>query len=196
MQVLNELLNHLKVKRAHIIGCSMGGAIGLWFTKQFPQRVQKLVMLAPAAHPSLVPSYIKKMSWISDWTHLVISRPVIQTFLHSIYVNKDLVTEESVDEYFRPYLDKRAHRTFANHLQLISDERVYNSLTSIEHETLTLWGVKDQTVPQNIMQEIVRKLPHTYYHTHPQGGHHLMEEDPDWCSAKIIPFLKSESTNS
>jgi pimeloyl-ACP methyl ester carboxylesterase len=40
---LRDLLDHLEIKKAHIVGLSMGGNIALSFAATYPERVEKLV---------------------------------------------------------------------------------------------------------------------------------------------------------
>ena len=44
---LKTLLDHLGVKRAHVAGVSNGGRIALEFALQFPDMIEKLVMVGP-----------------------------------------------------------------------------------------------------------------------------------------------------
>lgn len=42
---VNEVLEHLKIEKATILGHSMGGYVGLAFAELYPQKIQKLVLL-------------------------------------------------------------------------------------------------------------------------------------------------------
>ncbi|MDQ6471363.1 alpha/beta hydrolase [Flavobacterium sp. LHD-80] len=42
---VNEVLEHLKIEKAIILGHSMGGYVGLAFAELYPQKIQKLVLL-------------------------------------------------------------------------------------------------------------------------------------------------------
>lgn len=188
--IINQLLESLRIKKCHIVGSSMGGAIAFWLALQESKRFQKIVGFAPAAHPALVPEYLTKLSWVAGWTPWVMSRSLIKQALWGIYNNKELISEEAIDSYLEPYLDRRAHRTFANALQIIQDERIFNSLAKISNETLIIWGEKDKTVPKQIIDEVVAMHPNTQYISHPNAGHHPMEEYPEWSSEKILNFLE------
>lgn len=39
---LAETLDYLKIEKAHIVGCSLGGLVGLFFAKKFPKRLLSL----------------------------------------------------------------------------------------------------------------------------------------------------------
>ncbi len=43
--VVNEVLEHLKIEKTIILGHSMGGYVGLAFAELYPQKIQKLVLL-------------------------------------------------------------------------------------------------------------------------------------------------------
>jgi 3-oxoadipate enol-lactonase len=47
---LVALLDHLKVDRAHIVGCSIGGAAAIEFAIEHPSRVDRLVLVASAVN--------------------------------------------------------------------------------------------------------------------------------------------------
>lgn len=44
-KVVNEVLEHLKIEKAIVLGHSMGGYVGLAFAELYPQKIQKLVLL-------------------------------------------------------------------------------------------------------------------------------------------------------
>jgi pimeloyl-ACP methyl ester carboxylesterase len=43
--VVNEVLEHLNIEKATIVGHSMGGYVGLAFAELYPEKIQKLVLL-------------------------------------------------------------------------------------------------------------------------------------------------------
>jgi len=43
---LEALLNHLRIKRAHVVGCSMGGTLAIDLALEDSQRVERLVLVA------------------------------------------------------------------------------------------------------------------------------------------------------
>lgn len=47
---LRTLLKSLQIEKAHVMGLSMGGAVALDFTLEFPEMVKNLILAAPAVH--------------------------------------------------------------------------------------------------------------------------------------------------
>ena len=47
---LAALLDRLEIPKAHILGFSMGGYIAQEFAAKYPNRVEKLILLATAAY--------------------------------------------------------------------------------------------------------------------------------------------------
>ncbi|MBI2184076.1 MAG: alpha/beta fold hydrolase [Thaumarchaeota archaeon] len=43
---LNELLNHLRIDKAHVLGHSMGGRVAQWLALEHPEKVKSLVLAA------------------------------------------------------------------------------------------------------------------------------------------------------
>lgn len=58
---LNEVFNLLHIKKATIIGCSLGGWIAVNFAVHRSKKVEKLVLIAPAG---ITPVKIKSVLWI------------------------------------------------------------------------------------------------------------------------------------
>lgn len=52
---LRQLLDHLNVQQAHLIGISMGAGVAFGFAKTYPQRVSKLALVSTSGPPPGVP---------------------------------------------------------------------------------------------------------------------------------------------
>lgn len=48
---LSSLLKKLNIKECHLIGSSMGASTAVYFSANYPQRVKKLVLMAPSGYP-------------------------------------------------------------------------------------------------------------------------------------------------
>ena len=189
-EVIQGLLDHLKIPKLHVVGHSMGGQLAIWL-KLNDQRVDKVVALTPAIHPQLVSNWVHGMRWISRWTPLVYNPTITRKVLLGCFSNPRFITEELLENYHAPYKDPEAHRSFAAAFNIIRDPRVFENLERLDGDSLILWGAGDQVISPQMAQKISEKLPMAPRKTHPWAGHLLMEEDHPWLVKQILLHFKS-----
>jgi len=102
MQLLNALMDKLEVKRATLIGNSMGGRIAWSFAARFPERVDKLVLLSPDgfASPGFeygkkpeVPATVKLMRY-------ALPKPLLTMSLKPAYADPGVMTDALATRYY------------------------------------------------------------------------------------------------
>jgi pimeloyl-ACP methyl ester carboxylesterase len=93
IEVINELLDHLKVNKFHIVGHSMGAEIGLWM-KHTDKRVQKCIAITPAAHPNLVSDWFQVFHWVANLTPLLITPNSIRRLLTRSLEDSAFITDD------------------------------------------------------------------------------------------------------
>ncbi len=191
VRIILDLFSYLNIKKAYVVGHSMGGEIAFWLAHKAPHKVKKLVAIAPAIEPRLVSSTLKRMGWVANFTPWLISRPVIQQTLKRLIIDPSKVTPLMVENYFSPYKDPKAHLCFAAALDIIRDNRVYEHIEDIKVPTLLLWGEKDSVVNLKVLKKIKKRLPHARSSVHPQAGHLVMEDQAHWVADQINRYFFS-----
>lgn len=189
---LHQLFIRLGIQKCFLVGSSMGGALALWYTYKFPQKVSKLALLAPAAHPQLVPFFAQYLTYFSKFLlHLV--KPWTIAFIMNLVVHKkELITQESVEHYFFPYSNNhKAIEVFINASKVIADKRLLYIYSDLNLPTLILWGAKDKLIPLSQMKNINVKINGSQLEIHQKAGHHVMEDDPDWTAKHLVNFFTS-----
>ncbi len=189
IEVIQELLAHLKVKKFHVVGHSMGAQMALWLKKN-DSRVEKCIAITPAAHPGLVASWLKNFHWIANWTPLVLSTSTIRRFLLRTIEDPAFLTEDMVQSYYEPYIEPAAHLSFAAALNVIRDPRVYENLHAIQPD-LVVWAAKDAVMAPKLVQQMSSRIALERMVTHPTAGHLPMEDDHQWLGEVILRVLKS-----
>ncbi len=190
---LQLLLDTLDVKECHVVGSSMGGALALWLGLKNPERVKKVVTLAPAIDPRLVPLKLASFAWTSPFFRATAAnRYVFSYLLGRILSKRDLINKESITEYLNPYQDSAAVHAFMKATSSIRDQRLLQELKSLMPPLLILWGKKDLVVREKNVKKLIQQIPHAKYHIHETGGHHLQEDDPVWVAEFIQKFFDSK----
>ncbi|HBB38683.1 MAG TPA: hypothetical protein DCZ33_00390, partial [Candidatus Aquiluna sp.] len=109
LQVIDELVSRYgQGKEVVILGHSAGGALALGYALDHPEKVQKLILEAPAVYGTGgAPSWL---NWVFDIPQLDHLGPLAVSsiassglqILDSSYYNKDLITDQVVANYTAP----------------------------------------------------------------------------------------------
>ncbi len=183
------LLDHLNIQRCALVGCSLGGALSLWLASRNKERFPFLAVIAPAAVSSLVPFFLVKPAVFALLASKIVSRRIIRIALGNGYANKKNITPEVIENYYSPFNEPNGASCFLRTVETIRDARIFNCLGSISSHTLILWGEHDRVVKKEDMERICKAIPDAKIQRHPMGGHHLMEDEPQWLNQKIMDFL-------
>ena len=190
---LLEFLDILKIKNAHLVGSSMGGALALWLGRAAPERVKKIVAMAPATDSSLVKLPISLLhSQRKAGARFFETDFVKNKILSRVLYNKNLFTDENKKFYFEPYSgNPNAIYSFIEALRLIKDKRLPGSLRNLDKDVLLYYGKFDNMVPLKNMESLDKLLPSSQLFIDDRAGHHPMEDSPETVSKEVLAFLKS-----
>ena len=188
---LTEFLDSLDVQRGYLVGCSLGGALCLWLAKQQPERFPKVIAIAPAATPTLVPLVSIQHEKLAALGKRLVSRALIRAALRGGLAHRHKITPQVVESYFAPFKNPDAVTSFLKSVSIIKDARIFNSLSTVNTPILIVWGERDRVVHRSAIMKIVKNLPQVRLITHKIGGHHLMEDEPEWVNKIISDYFQS-----
>lgn len=187
-----KLLDHLNIKECILVGHSMGGGIAAWMAKSNPQKITKLILIAPAIHHKFVK--LNPGSWL--WGIKIIKKirvtqaMVRRVYLHVSYKFSPNNMTEVIQNYFRPYHnDPNAIVTFFKSLELLRDTRLSNGLSEINCPVLVLYADHDPIIRKNTVQKYLILNPRAYSDMILNCGHLPAEENPQLVLEKINIFL-------
>jgi pimeloyl-ACP methyl ester carboxylesterase len=188
---LTEFLDALGVQRGYLVGCSLGGALCLWLAKLQPERFPKVIAIAPAATPTLVPLISIQHEKLATLGKRLVSRALIRAALRGGLAHRHKITPQVVESYFAPFKNPDAVTSFLKSVSIIKDVRIFNSLGTVTTPVLIVWGERDRVVHRSAIMKIVENLPQARLLTHKIGGHHLMEDEPEWVNSIISEYFHS-----
>lgn len=188
---LMEFLDSLGIKHGYLVGCSMGGALCLWLKTLQPERFSKVIAIAPAATPTLVPFIRLQHEKLALIGKRLVSRALIKAALRGGLAYRHRITPQIVEGYFAPYRNPDAVTCFLKSVSIIKDARIFASLSTILSPVLIVWGERDRVVQRSALMKIVQRLPQGQLLSHKSGGHHLMEDEPEWTNKIIFDYFTS-----
>jgi pimeloyl-ACP methyl ester carboxylesterase len=201
---IRDLLAAVGVDRATVVGHSLGGGVAMQFFYQFPQRVERLVLissgglgrqvspmlrtatlpgaaalLALATRPRLGGALWESGRWLRD-----------QEVRSGIYM-------QAIARALRPLENAGARAAFFHTLRAVIDVRgqrvsATDRLYLLESmPTLIVWGERDNTIPLDHGVEAHRAIPHSHFQTLAAAAHFPHLEDPEGLSRILREFIQS-----
>lgn len=187
-----QLMNKLDIKQAIFVGNSLGGRIAWTFTAKHPDRVSKLVLIAPDgfASPGFaygqkaeVPALLSIMSY-------VLPKALYRPNIEAAYANPKRLTDTVFDRYYDLTLAPGSREALLARMQqtVLVDPRPI--LPKITQPVLLLWGKKDALIPVANAQDYLKALPDARLTTFDTLGHVPHEEDAKESIAPLLAFLE------
>ncbi|MGV3533916.1 MAG: alpha/beta fold hydrolase, partial [Chthoniobacteraceae bacterium] len=162
-------MRSIEIESADFMGHSMGGAIAAEVAADFPERVQKLVLVDPAL------IFLENRLGLSPWDFIRCS-PAFSLSLVPVLVQDALRTGPTT--LVRSALDL-----------LTSDLR--EKLATIQAPTLVIWGEKDGILPVRLSEKLRAHLPPGgTIRIIPGAGHNPMWERPALFNQEVLEFLR------
>ena len=192
------LLDALDIEHAHLIGNSMGGRVALEVGLSHPERVGRLVLLAPS------------LAWRRErpWAPLIrLLRPelglaqlaprrVVEGVVRRMIPDAgEGWTAAGVDEFLRSYLTPAGRAAFyaaARHIYLEEphgESGFWPRLAGLEPEALFVWGRRDRLVPIAFERHVADVLP-AAHHLELDCGHVPQIERPQETHDAVARFLE------
>ncbi|MCB0340750.1 MAG: alpha/beta hydrolase [Bdellovibrionales bacterium] len=191
-----DFLESLNIDQSYLVGSSMGGAIALWLAKMHPDKFKKVATISPAIHHRVVPMTFSRLSVLAPVAKHSVNKFMIKKFMQRVVANPTNISDEAVLRNFEPYQNNPdAIATFLKATDLLGDHRLPEELVTLNRENvelLFLWGAKDRMTPVSQLSDLKPYFSQAQYRVHPTGGHHLMEDNPEWVVESLIQFFNSK----
>ena len=170
MGCLVKLFEHLKLDKVTLVGNSLGGAMSIRFSQDFPQRVKKLVVMGPGGigpmEKYLAMPAIQMLKALGQ-EEGGFSKDKLRRFLEFMAYSKEDVTDQLVNERYEVAVTQPA-RVF----QTLSIEDLRPRLNILKNlPTMVLWGRDDQACPVESGLEIMKECDNARIIVFSQCGH-------------------------
>ena len=192
-QCLLELLQHLKIKRAHIIGNSMGGAIATKFTYMQPELVSSLI---------LIDSYgaIKTPSYIYKLAEEVGYNPMLEINTKDDYkkmMSLAMVKPPFVPGFMLDVLTEDMKKRVRLNNKIFEDSEVDSDqipiLSKIKTPSLVIWGEQDKVLHVDSAEIFSSELRNCSKVILEKTGHVPMVEKPKVTAKHVTKFINEIS---
>lgn len=205
-QDVHDLCQYLGIKKAVMLGHSMGVNICLQLAKDFPQLVQGMVLISGTFMPVMdvmfdtnlmeflspiltsglkkYPEVFKKI-WDTNGMN-----PLVREIIHSTGFNKQKVSREFIEIYINR-VGQLGPEMFFQLLSEMTKQNISSSLDNMKMPALVIGGHKDNVIPNHLQRTLATLLPHSETYFFPTGSHVPQADFPDMINERIDLFIKS-----
>jgi pimeloyl-ACP methyl ester carboxylesterase len=191
VQLLLVLMDRLGLDKATFIGHSMGGRLAWRFAAEQPQRVARLVLVAPDgfASPGFEYGKAPEVTTLVRLMQFVLPKAVLRMSLQPAYADPSAMTPETVTRYWDLMRAPGVRGALIQRMQQMVLQDPVPLLLRISAPTLLLWGEQDAMIPVANAQDYVRAIAGSQLVTLPGVGHLPHEEAPGAALPALRTFL-------
>jgi len=183
---LKHAMTALGISRASILGVSMGGMIAQHFAADYPELVEKLVLVVTCARPNPILE-----DAIAEWTafaragdHTGLMDSNLRRIYSDGYYRKNKWMIPLVGKLTKP----KSYDRFFVQAEACLTHDAHDRLFAITCPTLVVGGEQDLSLGGEASRQIADAIPGAVLHMYPQWGHGLYEEAGDFNSL-VLSFL-------
>jgi len=188
-----ELLDALGIDQAHLIGNSMGGGSALAFALEYPERLDRMILMGAAGlGPSIFQAQPMEGIKLLFALYQNPTRENLEKMLRVFLFNPTLITEDLIKQRFESMHFNPAHlENFMRSMELnpITKTDFSSRLVEIRHKTLVVWGRDDRFVPLDLGLKLLWGMPDARMHVFPSCGHWAQWEKAEEFNRLALDFL-------
>ena len=196
-RIIERFLDRLGIGRASMVGSSYGAAVAATLALDYPERVEKLVLVSAVCNDELKKHPILRLAEIPGIGE------VITPFLADSYAlhrhrmrgsvaqcNLSIANGERVRSIRRPLYSADGHHSLLATSRAWHACRIENDAHLITHPTLIVWGEDDPVIPVSDGHKLHDAIPDSRFVLIRNCGHMPAEESSGVFAGVVAEFCK------
>ncbi len=201
---MRDLLTVLGVDRVTVVGHSLGGGVAMQFAYQFPERTERLILVAPGGLGPEVSPLIRAVSLPGFGTVMgVLTLPGLRHAVKAgmrglsrsgLSATRDL---DEVAEIYETFHDRKARAAIAHVVRAVVDTRgqivtmVDRAYLTQEMPILVIWGSDDHVIPASHAETVAEVAPGAVVEVLGNSGHFPHKDHPERFVKIVNDFIRS-----
>ncbi|MEP6704447.1 MAG: alpha/beta hydrolase [Acidobacteriota bacterium] len=196
-RLVARFMNRLGIGQATLVGSSYGGAVAATLALDYPERVEKLVLVDAVANDNVKNHPILKLAAIPGLGEvltpfLIDSRYFQRHRMRGTLApaNHNLITDERVEGILRPLTAADAHHSLLATSRAWSAKRIEQDAHLINQPSLIIWGEADKVIPVDDGHTLHQSILHSRFVILKDCGHVPQEEKSDIFVELVTEFCR------
>ena len=197
---LDRVLETFDITSCSVIGHSLGGAYATLLAAEHPNRVERLVLAAPAVGPHVGMS----LRLLTMRVSRLAFRPtpqLVRWAFRQLANSEEAIDDEEVDEVVATLSQPEVRKFFLELLKVGLGLRgirpnfvLLSRLVEVEARTLVMWGRHDQILPFRNADLVMEQLADARLEVFERSGHMLMLEERDRFNQLVLQFVEAPAS--
>jgi 2-hydroxy-6-oxonona-2,4-dienedioate hydrolase/4,5:9,10-diseco-3-hydroxy-5,9,17-trioxoandrosta-1(10),2-diene-4-oate hydrolase len=191
-RTVRDFLDALGIQRAHFVGNSMGGQAALKLAIDYPDRIDRLVVIGSSplkAGSIFQPMPLEAIRNIREYYQGEgPSLAKMRRLLESLVSNPSLVTDELVQERYESSIEPEILEI--NKKPSAEAEDLYFELPRVKAKTMLVWGQDDRAGALDVGLLMLRRIQDAHMVLFSKCGHWAQVEHRDEFNRVVLGFLK------
>ncbi len=201
---MRDLLTVLNVDKVTVVGHSFGGGIAMQFAYQFPERTERMILVAPGGLGPEVTPVIRAITL--PGFHQAMGVVTVPGVRHVGKVGMRLLSRTGLNatrdlaevaEIYESFKDPRARAAIRHVVRAVVDAKG-QIVTMVDRAYLTqampmlvVWGADDLVIPAKHAEHAARIAPGAVVEVLPNSGHFPHKDHPDRFVKIVQTFVRA-----
>lgn len=182
---VHEFISYKALDKVILLGNSLGGHIGLSYSKLHPEKVSRLILTGSSGlfESSMGSGYTRRKDY-----------NVIREKVEEVFYDPAVATKELVDEAYETLNDRRKLARVLLMAKSAIRHNMAKCLPEITTPTCLIWGEDDIVTPPHVAVQFDELLPNSDLFWIEKCGHAAMLEHPQKFNAIMENWLSSRAS--
>ncbi len=191
-----KFMDALNIQKATLIGQSMGGGISVYLAAHHPERVDRLILIAPAAipYPASLTAKFYQLPYLGEFLNAIPGNALMANNIKTIwFYDSAKASQEYIDDVLRP---ASIEGTYTGMMYILRNvivdpyvEKEVEMLAALDMPTLIIHGREDKAIPFDRSERLNKIWKKSRLVTFEKAGHSPHEEYPEKFNQLALEFL-------
>jgi pimeloyl-ACP methyl ester carboxylesterase len=187
-------MDKIGVKRAYVVGNSMGGQVALKLGLDFPDKLEKVVIIGSTPIPPIfTPFPVEGIKMIANYYKGAgPSREKLRELLRTIVYDSSFLTDETFEERYKASTDPEVVELWGKRQGEMIRENLASDLHKLKAKLLIVWGMDDRFGALDVGLQMMRLVNGARMHIFSKCGHWAQVEHAGAFNRIVMDFFAND----
>jgi pimeloyl-ACP methyl ester carboxylesterase len=193
---ISRFIDELNLTNINLVGASYGGFTAWNYALDYPDNVNKLILLAPVGYTQKLPLIVQVFTAPGSEmiSSVAVPKPMVEQALRQGFGSKKRLTKDIINRYHHLLL-REGNRTSAARFFKVLKEHSQNEylgvgIKDISVPTFVMWGEQDRWTPIEYLDLWMEDIADAEFMRYPSVGHYPHEEVPTISAQDADLFIQ------